>query len=85
MASLWDVPVEAIYKDGYTYSTLYDMHADRPNAASDQEVIFTAPHGHTGLWLAHSLDQKTPSTYSAMDMAGKAEGLASMQEGTTKG
>ena len=67
MASLWDVPVETIYKDGYSYSTLYDIQADRPNVASDHDVIFTAPHGRTGLWPASHVDLNASSMHRAVD------------------
>lgn len=68
MASLWDVPVEAIYKDGYSYSTLYDLHAGMPNAVSDHDAIFIAPHGDTGLWPAHRVDLKELGVHPGMDI-----------------
>ncbi|GGI01305.1 hypothetical protein GCM10007170_40440 [Arthrobacter liuii] len=56
MASLWEVPFEAIYRDGYSYSTLYDTDIKRSNPVYSHDVIFTAPHGDTGLWPAHQMD-----------------------------
>lgn len=56
MAGVWEVPVEAIYKDGHTVSTIYDTSAGVPTAVPDQRGIFTAPYGNTGLWPAHRMD-----------------------------
>lgn len=82
MSSLWEVPFETIYNDGCSYSTIYDMHADRPNVVSDHNVVFTAPHGHTGLWPAHHLDLRELDLPSVRDTADEGQWSISMQDGT---
>jgi len=63
MASHWEVPKDAIYKDGFTYSTICDISGVR-NSVADHDVVFVAPHGQTGLWPAHRVDLRAFSSDS---------------------
>lgn len=56
MALLWEVPFEAICKDGYSISTVYDANSGRPTPVYDHTVIFPTLNGRTGLWPAHEVD-----------------------------
>ncbi|TFC45922.1 hypothetical protein [Cryobacterium shii] len=54
LSHLWGVPLEAVYREGMTFSTICDQFGS-PNVAADHDVIFTAPYGPTGLWPAHRI------------------------------
>jgi len=54
LSHLWGVPFEAVYRDGTTFSTICDQFG-LPNVAAHHDVVFTAPHGTTGLWPAHRI------------------------------
>lgn len=56
MARLWEVALEAIYADGQTISTIYDMSTGMATPAADHRIVFPAPFGNTGLWPAHHVD-----------------------------
>jgi hypothetical protein len=55
LSAVWEVPFEAIYRDGSTFSTLSDEWG-HPTVAHGRNVIFTAPFGRTGLWPGHRID-----------------------------
>jgi hypothetical protein len=54
LSHIWAVPLEAVYRDGFTFSTICDQ-VGTPNVAISHDVVFTAPHGITGLWPAHEV------------------------------
>lgn len=60
MAPLWGVPVDAIFRDGRTMSTIYDSSADAPISVANHRIVFTAPFRDTGLWPSHGADLATP-------------------------
>ncbi|WP_104087453.1 hypothetical protein [Cryobacterium sp. N19] len=54
LSHIWEVPLEAVYRDGFTFSTICDEFGTH-NVAASHDVVFTAPYGTTGLWPAHRL------------------------------
>lgn len=55
LASVWGVPLDSIFRDGASLSTICDMTGKRLSVP-DQRVVFPAAFAQTGLWPANKID-----------------------------
>lgn len=54
LAHVWEVPIESIYRDGATPTTLLGPLTKEPWQTPDAQVVFPTPNGDIGLWPGHN-------------------------------